>query len=290
MRTAVITASYAGDFERCRLLCDSLDSRLAGDWTHYILVEHRDVQQFSALAGQRRHIIDEREILPSWLRPFPDPLAFGRRRIWMSPFVPPLRGWHVQQLRRLGVARLLSEPAMFSADSDVVLMREFDPESLWQDGDLRLYCQPGANTPDMSDHCHWAKAAHRLLVDGPVPAPPYDNYINTLIGWRTDTAKALLDYIERRSGTDWVRATARTRAISECTIYGQYVDSVLGGTGHFHSSEALCQVMWTGQADKKNSGQDLRAFIKGMESHQIGIGIQSFIGYDLKDIRQLVLP
>jgi len=289
MRTAVITASYAQDFERCRLLCDSLDQRLLGEWTHYILVEARDVGRFSALAGSRRQIVDERDILPAWLRPFPDPVSLGRRRVWLSPFTPPLRGWHVQQLRRLGIGRLLSEETQFSADSDVVLMREFDPASLWRDGDLRLYRRDFATTADLPDHIRWAKAANRLLTDQPDPGPPYHDYISTLIGWRTDTLKSLLDHIEQRNGFGWARAVARSRAISECTIYGHYVDGVLAGAGHYHSDEALCLVMWNGAAGERTPLQDLDAFIRRMKAYQVGIGIQSFIGYDLADIRKLVL-
>lgn len=290
MRTAVITASYAQDFERCRLLCDSLDQRLLGDWTHYILVEHSDVPRFSGLAGTRRHIIDERDILPRWLRPFPDPVSLGRRRVWLSPFTPPLRGWHVQQLRRLGIGRMLSEETLFSADSDVVLMREFDPATLWRNTDLRLYRRDFATTADMPDHCNWANATNRLLSGLTDNGPPYHDYINTLIGWRTDTLKSLLDHIEQKNGISWARAVARSRAISECTIYGTYADRVLGGVGHYHSDEALCLVMWNGQADDRTPIQDLGHFIHGMKAHQIGIGIQSFIGYNLADIRRLVLP
>lgn len=290
MRTAVITASYQQDFERCRLLCDSLDQRLLGDWTHYILVESRDVQRFASLAGSRRHIIDERDILPPWLRSFPDPLSMGRRRVWLSPFTPPLRGWHVQQLRRLGIGRMLSEEALFSADSDVVLMREFDPAALWRNNDLRLYRRDSATTADMPDHLRWAEAANRVLTDLPDTGPPYHDYINTLIGWRTDSLNGMLDHIEQKNGCDWARAVARSRAISECTLYGTYVDSVLAGAGHYHSDEALCLVMWNGEAGDRKPLQDLGSFIQGMKAHQIGIGIQSFIGYNLADVRKLVLP
>ncbi len=290
MPTAVITASYERDFERCRLLCDSLDGRLKGEWTHYILVEHRDVGRFSALAGTRRHIVDEREILPAWLKPFSDPSSLGRRRVWLSPFTPPLRGWHVQQLRRLGIGRILSEETLFSADSDVVLLREFDPAKLWRGAELRLYRRDFANTADMPDHIRWAKASNRLLTAMADRGPPYHDYINTLIGWRTDTLKTLLDHIEHRHGTGWTRAVARTRAISECTIYGDYVDKVLGGAGHYHSNEALCRVMWNGAPEGRAPRPDLGAFIGDMQAHQIGIGIQSFIGYSLTDIRRLVLP
>jgi hypothetical protein len=289
MRTAVITASYAKDFERCRLLCDSLDQHLKGDWTHYILVERGDVGQFAALSGTRRHIIDEREILPGWLRPFPDPFNLGRRRVWLSPFTPPLRGWHVQQLRRMAMGRMLSEETMFSADSDVVLMRDFDPAALWRDSRLRLFRRDFAITADMQGHVKWSRSSNRLLSGQPDPDPPHHDYINTLIGWRTDTLKALLDHVEEKHGVGWVRAVAGNRAISECTIYGCYTDTVLGGAGHFHSSEALCHVMWNRQPDPA-AKQDLSSFIDTMEAHHIGIGIQSFIGYELADIRRLVLP
>ena len=288
MSTAVITASYAADFERCRLLSDSLDRRLEGEWCHYILVEAADVEQFSALKGPRRVVVDEREILPSWLRPFPDPLSLGRRRVWLSPFTPPLRGWHVQQLRRLGMGRLLSEQTIFSADSDVVLMRNFDPATLWRDGDLRLYRRDNGITADLPKHCQWGRRTQRLLGIPVLPKPPYHDYINTLIGWRTDTLKSLLDRLEEQNSTGWVHAVARNRAISECTLYGAYADSVLSGAGHFHSDEALCRVMWNGQVDSAPQ-KNLKAFVGGMEAYQIGIGIQSFIGYDLADIRRLVL-
>ncbi len=288
MRTAVVTASYASDFERCRLLCDSLDRRLSGDWCHYILVEAADLARFAALRGPRRLIVDEREILPNWLKPFPDPLSFGRRRVWLSPFTPPLRGWHVQQLRRLGMGRLLSEETIFSADSDVVLMREFDPATLWRDGDLRLYRRDLGITADLPEHCGWVRRSHSLLGLPVELLPPYHDYINTLIGWRSDTLRSLLDHLEAENGTNWVRAVARNRAISECTLYGTYADAVMAGAGHYHSDEALCLVMWNGRVDSAPL-KNLSAFVGRMEAYQIGIGIQSFIGYDLADIRRLVL-
>ncbi len=131
-RTAVVTASYANDFERCRLMCESMDRRLQGDWVHYLLVADFDVTLFRQLEGSRRQVIDERDLLPWWLRPVTDPLSGGRRKIWLSPFGLPLRGWHVQQLRRLALARHIDEAAMFAVDSDVVFLRDFDPATLWQ--------------------------------------------------------------------------------------------------------------------------------------------------------------
>ncbi|MGH6858635.1 MAG: DUF6492 family protein, partial [Phyllobacterium sp.] len=111
MRTALVTASYAPDFERCRLLCETIDRFVRGYTTHYILVEHRDIALFKQLERPNRIIVDENDLLPRWIRPFPDPGTFGRRRVWLSPRTLPLRGWHAQQLRRIAIARHADEDA-----------------------------------------------------------------------------------------------------------------------------------------------------------------------------------
>ena len=38
---AIVTASYAPDFERCRLLCETIDRHVTGVSHHYILVEQQ---------------------------------------------------------------------------------------------------------------------------------------------------------------------------------------------------------------------------------------------------------
>src|SRR4029077_2801169 len=60
---AIVTASYAADFERCRLLCQTIDRFVTGMSRHYILVEERDVARFRALEGAKRSVISERELL-----------------------------------------------------------------------------------------------------------------------------------------------------------------------------------------------------------------------------------
>jgi hypothetical protein len=288
MSTAVVTASYAADFERCRLLCESMDARLKGDWTHYILVAPFDVALFRSFEGPRRRVVSERDLLPSWLRAVPDPVSRGRRKLWLSPFGLPLRGWHVQQLRRLALSRHISEAAMFSIDSDVVLLRDFDPAALWRDGRLALYRRPGGIQPVMpSNHLEWLAHSDRLLGIGPYRLPA-DDYINTLIGWRSDTCRALLDYVESRHGCGWVRAMIRSRQFSECLIYGRFVDEVLNGEGHFSTDEALCHVLWREDSHARGA-EGLKHFLAEMAPHQIGIGVQSFIGHDLADIRSLAL-
>ena len=105
---AIATPSYVGDLHRCALLCASIDRFVSGHSMHYLLIEDRDAELFAHLAGPRRKIIVESELLPRWLRSWRDPLSLGRRRIWTGPGalargIPPLRGWHAQQLRKMAL-------------------------------------------------------------------------------------------------------------------------------------------------------------------------------------------
>ena len=66
---AIVTASYAPDFERCRLLCETIDRHVTGVPRHYILVEQRDVALFRQLETGNRTVVDERDLLPAGCGP-----------------------------------------------------------------------------------------------------------------------------------------------------------------------------------------------------------------------------
>ena len=51
---ALVTASYAPDFERCRLLCETIDRHVTGLGRHYIRGENRDLAFFRQLEKSRR--------------------------------------------------------------------------------------------------------------------------------------------------------------------------------------------------------------------------------------------
>ena len=76
-RVAVVTASYADDFERCRLLCDSMDALVENATDHFILVDKDDFQLFSQLDGARRHVVNELDILPRWLHSMRQGFSFA---------------------------------------------------------------------------------------------------------------------------------------------------------------------------------------------------------------------
>lgn len=282
---AMITASYAPDFERCRLLCETADQHVSGVTHHYILVEQNDLQLFKQLESSRRTVIDERDLLPSWLRAMSDPLSRFRRRVWVSFKTMPLRGWHVQQLRRMAIAEHVAEQMLVYCDSDVAFLRPFDCSVFWRDGRMRLFRRDRALLrPGHEEHVIWSRnAGHLLCIESP-PVSPHD-YISTLISWRRQTVLDMLRRIEEMSGRNWVEAMAADRRFSECMVYGRYVDEVLAGAGHFLGSEEFCRVHWSGEP---LSDAEFRDFVAGMSGDQVAIGMQSFIGTDLPRIRRLI--
>lgn len=288
---ALATPSYRGDLDRCRLLCASIDRFVSGQAVHYLLVEDRDVPLFRDLEGPRRRILPESQLLPHWLKSIPDPLSFGKRRIWTglgaaARGLPPLRGWHAQQLRKFAVAKACSEDLILFADSDMLFVRPFELESLEKDGAIRLYRKPDAITADMARHRPWCENAAALLGLGR-PSYPGPDYINNLVSWRREHVLSLLARIERESGRDWVSAIARDRQFSEYLIYGYYVERVLGleAAGHWPDARELCKVYWL---NEDMEGFDrLGSFEEVLEPWQVAIGIQSFIGQPLDRIRAL---
>ncbi|RUU13645.1 hypothetical protein EOD23_03845 [Mesorhizobium sp. USDA-HM6] len=282
---AVVTASYAPDFERCRLLCETMDRHLTGVARHYILVEHRDAALFRQLEGSRRTIVDERDLLPRWLRVFDDPLSLFRRRIWLSFRTQPLRGWHVQQLRRIAIAMDAREDVLVFCDSDVAFLKPFDANAFWRDGKVRLFRRDGALANDGHDeHRIWSRNAGLALGIDPTKTSTHD-YISTLIAWRRETVNAMCERIEETHGRDWVSVVGSARKFSECMLYGRYVDDVLEGAGHFHGSAEFCRVHWNGQA---LSDEEFHRFVDAMAPGQVAIGMQSFIGTDVGRIRRLI--
>jgi len=289
---AIATPSYAGDIERCRLLCASIDRFVTGHAAHYLLVEDRDVALFKGLEGPRRRVIAESDLLPSWLKSRPDPLSLGRRRVWtgaraLLKGIAPLRGWHAQQLRKFALPLGMDEDVVLFADSDMFFLRPFDLASLANGEATRLYRKPdGIAAVGMPNHAVWCANAASLLGLS-APSLPSPDYINNLVSWRRDNVRALVAHIERISGRDWVSAIASQRRFSEYMIYGYFVERVLGlgPAGHWGDERELCKVYWF-EADA--GGIDsLGSFEEVMEPWQVAVGVQSFIEGPVERIKAL---
>ncbi|MEM7291402.1 MAG: DUF6492 family protein [Pseudomonadota bacterium] len=286
--TALITHSHAADFEHCRLLCDSID-RFVGDLPHhYILVDNDDYEMFLPLAGKRRQIINELDILPPWLKSARQGFSSNSRKIWFSTRTWPMRGWHVQQLRRIAIASHLEQDGLLYCDSDMLFVKPFSTNELWRDGSLRLYRKNCGINDAIADsgkfHKNWTRHAARLNGLGEVSFPAHD-YINNLVSWRRDHVIDMCRHIENVTSKHWVAAIGSKRSFSECQIYGAYADDVVKGRGHYHGQGALCQTYWSGDALNRET---LEMFLQTMQPRQVAIGIQSFTGTSADLLRDLI--
>jgi Family of unknown function (DUF6492) len=283
-RLAIITPSYAGDHQRCLLLCESLDRMATCDFRHYILVADHDKELFAPLEGPQRHIIPDSKLLPKWLKSMARPFS-GDRRIWWSAMPPvwPMSGWHVQQLRKMLIARHINEDVMVMADSDSVFVRPFGVDAFVSDGLVRLYARQNGITRDPAYPKHGLWVGHAASVLGlPAPALPATDYINNLVSWRRDHALAMLERIEQLSGCDLAATLGRSRTFSEYQIYGAYVDGVTRGSGHFADREPLSLTYWSGDALTEAS---LLTFVDRLSPKQIAICVQSFTGTSIDLLR-----
>jgi len=284
---ALVTPSFRLDLERCRLLCETVDARVSGMAHHYLLVEGRDVKPFRQFQSARRTVVDERDLLPRWLRAIDDPTSLFRRRIWLSLRTRPLRGWHVQQLRRIAIAAHVAQDDLVYCDSDVAFLKPFDLSRFVDGGRTRLFRRDGALLGEgHALHKVWSAHAGEALGIGQPTVSPHD-YISTLIAWRRETINAMCAHMEATHSRHWIEVIGSSRRFSECMIYGRYVDEVLSGAGHFLGHEEFCRVHWTGTP---MDGAAFATFVEGMGPEQAAIGMQSFIGTDIERIRRLVLP
>ena len=283
-RNAIVTASYAPDFDRCRILCETMDRLATGYECHYILVDAPDRELFSQLEGPKRKILTDTELLPWWLRRLPKKLSPKGRRMWVSPFTAPLRGWHVQQLMRIAVAGKLDVDGLLYCDSDTAFVRPFDVNDIWDGDDMRLYREPGGAANALPDHLVWAAHAAKAFGLKPEQANAND-YVCSFVTWKRQTVVDMCAAIERAHRRNWVAVVGASRRFSECMLYGAYVDTVLGGEGHVADPVSYCPMQWFNPAPDLDQ---MRALVDGLTEHQVGVGIQSFIPIAADDFRRAV--
>src|SRR5712671_3192335 len=145
-RMAVITKSFAPDFELCVALNRSVLDNSPDAVQHHIIVPRSDLKLFGRLAGPRTHIRCEADLLPrTFVRiPFSNIVRIPFSNIMVNlarPF-PPVRGWILQQVIKLAAVAASEDDAVLVVDSDVEFIRPFTAEMFVRDGKVRFYRKP----------------------------------------------------------------------------------------------------------------------------------------------------
>lgn len=262
---AVVTVSYAPDFERCQLLAESTEKCLLGDAKHYIIVDRRDYQLFTRLASSKIEVLVVENILPWWI--FRPPFL---NKGWLSLRTLPIRNWVLQQLVKLSVVEVLKEDILIFCDSDVTFVRPFDLSSIFLLNEKVPLLRVDFQSQDVIS---WTDTAKQLLGIKKDSLPVF-NYVGNLIAWRRENVLKLHHHLEYVNETSWIQAICKYWKVSEYMLYGIMVDHVLGveNSGHFISSPNLVKSAWDYPLD---SQANIDKFFGVMEESYIGVMVHS---------------
>jgi hypothetical protein len=265
---AIVTPTFLPDLARCELLAESLD-RSAPAVPHYLIVDRRDRPAFIHLEGGRRRLIESEALIGNWMWRMP-----GRKGAWLSLKAPPVRGWIIQQILKIGVIEAIPERTLVFCDSDTAFFRHFDRDYLLVNGKIGLN-----DVPFVNDNVRRWTAAARRLLGLPWHDGGYRNHVGNMICWNRETVTAMQRRIETSTGMDWRVALARTLSFSEYIIYGVFVREVLGYDLVDHAPSTIPRVKGTwGGALTSDSAID--AFFDDFDPQTVAVMIHSKDGID----------
>ncbi len=235
---ALITPSFRGDYERCKLLVESVDAWVAPHVRHYIIVDRRDARLFRPLKSKRTSILIVEDITPSPLFRIP-----GVPRFWFSLRALPVRNWILQQIVKLALPSVIPEDVLLCTDSDVFFVAPYDPRDFERDGNVPLFVETGQRGL-IANNDQWHRVAANLL--GLPAQESYDtNYIGNVIPWRRDLALAMKHRIEEIGGKPWEKLLASQHAFSEYIMYGLFGQSVADqDSGHWNDGVIRTLCYW----------------------------------------------
>jgi hypothetical protein len=276
---AFITPSYSGDFERCKMLCESMDVFLKGQWHHYIVVNKPDFESFRPFTSINRTVMQIHEVAPPNMHHLFDiPFANGHS-LWWARKTGFFIGWHMQQIIKMGIASMLTEEGLAYCDSDMFFVKTFDTEQLTSANQFRLFRSSQRYTIAQTPNPKYTKPGLDILGLPRNDVDQHFTYIDNFVTWHRPTVLALRDHIEKTSGKDWYTELGARLDVSEYTLYGLFVDEVQkNNPHHFASSKHLCKTYWTRQSKTEI---ELESFCQELEPQQVSLGIQSFAGVDL---------
>jgi hypothetical protein len=267
-RLAVITKTYAPDFELCAALNRSVLENSPEAIHHHIIAPRSDLELFGRLAGPRTRVRCEADFLPRTFVRVP----FSNIMVNLDRPFPPVRGWIQQQVIKLAALAASEEDAVLVADSDVEFIRPFNAEMFVRDGTVRFFRGPNKIDRRLSRHMTWHRVARELL-GLPAEEPPYPDYISSPLAWDPAIVRRMLARVASTTGRPWATAIAGLLDFSECVLYGVFVDSLMGAPANsFVSDDSLCLVYW------ENTPLDLKGlapFVSGIQPTDIAAVIQS---------------
>lgn len=278
---AIITPTYHFDYQQFKLMCESMDHFVEGNWHHYVVVSQSDFEMFAGFTGPHRTVIESKKILPSWLRYIGKLGRIRSGNFWFSWRTGPVFGWHLQQLVKISMANYVKQDALLLVDSDVFFMRRFNLDAMVKNNRLP-FVRRGIDhnlrkTPPYGFVDHSKKT-----LGLPKNNPSFD-YVNNIVVWDRKTVLELCAFIEKRHKKHWIAALSGLHTISEGMLYGLYVDFILEEKQRFVVE--TYDLAKTVQSEKAFYGAELENFIKDIDDHVVALGFQSSAQFDNDTLR-----
>src|SRR5688572_6395208 len=161
----------------------------------------------------------------------------------VRPF-PPVRGWILQQVVKLAAVAASEDDVVLLVDSDIEFVRPFTDATFVRNGVVRFYRKPAALDARLPRHVIWHRVAREML-GLPSAEPPYPDYISSLLAWNPAIVRQMLARVAAMTGRPWTTSIAAHLHFSEWTLYGVFVDNVIGARAtSFDSDDSLCHAYW----------------------------------------------
>ena len=257
-----------------------MDAFVSGNWHHYIVVDARHYSVFKHLAGVRRSVLLADDVLTIKMRHLFNISSISGANFWWSWKTGLSIGWHRQQMIKIGVASAVKEDGLAFCDSDLFFVRPFNTNSLSQGGRLRLYRSSIRQDLATIHNAKYIEPSIEMLQL--TKKGSYYAYIDNLVTWKRLHVLTLCDHLAASNSGLWQRAFRNRIHVSEYNLYGIYVDDVLKDkSDHFSTSVNLCRTLWGGKGSSKI---DLDDFCYNIANGQVAVGIQSFIGIEMKSL------
>jgi hypothetical protein len=270
---AIVTPSFARDFESCRELNESVLKFVPAPNRHYIIVDRSDLELFRSIKNERTVILSVEEVIPRGFFKVP-----GSKKWWFSlSAMVPTKGWHVQQLVKLSAVHVADEPVLVNVDSDVRFIRPVDPTLFVRGDQVRMYRLPDGIQPGMV-HVKWNRTISRLLGVPADSIPTYD-YVGNVISWKSSLVTEACNRIETVTGLPWHVAYTRAWSVAEQLTYGLYVDKVKGieASGVWVDERSWCHTYW---GPGPMPAADVDGFVDALPHDDVAFSIAGYTGTD----------
>ena len=140
-------------------------------------------------------------------------------------------------------------------------------------GVVRFYRKPNADDERLPRHMVWHRVARALLGLPPAGPPPYPNYVSSLLACDPAIVRRMLSHISHITGRPWPTVVAAQLHFSEWTLYGVYVDHLIGAPADsFCSDHSLCHEYWP---DVPLNVEDATKFLSGVQIADVAVMISA---------------